>query len=123
MRKSPKGYVARHTGESVSILDHLILLIEERDRRYQERFEAQEKALLTAVKSIDYRLQLLNELRSGVATEDQLEALRVVVNELSSRVKASDAKSIGMKDGLGYLGYIFAAVTIVGSIITFVLSR
>lgn len=51
----------------------------ERDLRYQERFEGQERNIQTATEAIDKRLDILNELRSGVATNDQVEALEKIV--------------------------------------------
>jgi hypothetical protein len=45
-------------------------LIDERDRRYQERWEAQQAALTKALTSMEARLVTLNELR-GVVTDAQ----------------------------------------------------
>ena len=50
----------------VTLRDHLDALWQERDRRLEERWRAQEDALRKALASMDRRLDLLNELRENV---------------------------------------------------------
>ena len=45
--------------------------------------------------SAEKRFDLLNELRTGVATKDQLEALEKVVNDLKDRLNTSQGQSQG----------------------------
>ena len=45
--------------------------------------------------SAEKRFDLLNELRTGVATKDQLEALEKVVNDLKDRLNTSQGQSTG----------------------------
>jgi hypothetical protein len=74
---------------------HLRELMDERDKRYQQRFESSEVALNHARESINRRLDLLNELRDGVATEAELQALQTVVHDLKDRMNLRDGKSSG----------------------------
>jgi chromosome condensin MukBEF ATPase and DNA-binding subunit MukB len=98
-------------------LAHLHELMDERDRRYEQRYEASQKALeaallaadravqaaLLAAKeavqkaelSADKRFELLNELRSGVATMAQFEALEKIVIDLSKRMNVNSGRSSG----------------------------
>jgi hypothetical protein len=108
---------------------HLRELIDERDRRYQERHEASQKALDAALLSAkeavakaelstDRRMELLNELRTGVATSDQLDALEKVVNELASRVTRAEGSGAGR---IAMYGWIIAAVGALATVMTVVL--
>jgi hypothetical protein len=115
-------------------------LMDERDIRYQQRYDASQKALeaallaadravqaaLLAAKeavtkaelSADKRFELLNELRTGVATADQLEALEKLVNTLTSRIDRAEASLTGGNARLrGIYAAISAAVAIIAVIV------
>lgn len=49
------------------------------------------------------RFELLNELRSGVATKDQVAALEKVVDGLKERIDLSQGKGAGLTAGWGYV--------------------
>jgi hypothetical protein len=115
-------------------------LMDERDRRYTERYEAQERALaaallsakeavaaalaaakeavLKAELSVDSRLELLNELRTGVATVEQLNALEKVVDDLAKRIDRSEGRGAGVS---AMWGWIAGAVGTVTALITLIL--
>lgn len=83
--------------ESVSVRDYVDALLNERDKRHTQRDHFVEKAIDTALVSINQRLALLNELRANVATKDQL---------ISTDARISDIKSsldviAGMTTGKG----------------------
>jgi phosphopantetheinyl transferase (holo-ACP synthase) len=110
-------------------IEHLRELIDERDRRYQERYEASsravEAALLAAKEAVskaelstDRRMELLNELRTGVATTDQLEALEKIVTELGNRVTRAEGAGAGR---IAMYGWIIAAVGALATVMTVVL--
>jgi hypothetical protein len=69
-------------------LDYIEMLIKENDIRYEQRFLAQEKSVQTALTSADKRLDLLNELRGGVATKDQLDSLAARVVRIEEQKTA-----------------------------------
>lgn len=124
-----------------TLLVHIKTLYAESDLRYQQRYDAQQRALdaallaakeavqaaLAAAKeavakaelSADKRLELLNELRTGVATTEQLEALEKVVTELSKRLDRSEGHSQGLSAGWAYL---LAGIGAVATVIAVVLS-
>jgi predicted nucleic acid-binding Zn-ribbon protein len=95
-------------------------LIDERDRRYQQRFEASQEALKEALISINERLKTLNELRSGVATSGELQALEKLFNALATRVQQLESEKLGAGKLVTrvYAG-IGAAVAVIGLIVLF----
>lgn len=83
-------------------------------KKYFERIlKEKDKALKAALIANEKRLDLLNELRSGVATKDQLEALEKVVEDLKVSRASIEGKGEGYKQ---FLGWIVAGVTIFGII-------
>lgn len=73
-------------------------LMDERDVRYQQRYDASQKALDSALLSADKRFELLNELRAGVATSDQIDAVEKVILTLTSRIDRAEARLLGAGD-------------------------
>lgn len=84
-------------------VDHLRDLMDERDKRYEQRFQSSEIALGNARESINRRLDLLNELREGVATEAEVRALEKVVNDLAGRMREREGRGAGVTAGWGIL--------------------
>jgi hypothetical protein len=110
---------------------HLRDLIDERDLRYQQRFDAQNIALSAAAatakeavekaeSSVNDRLTLLNELRQGVATTEQLAALEKIVDVIDSRLQTVESERAGAGKLVTkvYAG-IGTAVAIIGLIVLF----
>lgn len=131
---------ARHMSKARWTLGTLKALMDERDTRYQQRYDAQQKALdaallaakeavqaallaakeavLKAELSADKRLELLNELRTGVATTEQLEALDKVVTSLSKRLDLTEGRSMGRGATWGYL---VAGISLLTAVLAFLL--
>jgi hypothetical protein len=108
---------------------HLRELMDERDRRYQERYEASgkavEAALLAAKEAVnkaelsaDKRFELLNELRTGVATTAQIEAVEKVIGELARRMDRAEGAGLGRST---MYGWIIAAIGTVATVLTVVI--
>lgn len=105
--------------------------MDERDLRYQQRFDAQNQALEAARQSIkegvekaelsvNERLTLLNELRTGVATTEQLEALEKLMNAQAERLAHMESlKAGGEKQIKAIYAAIGAAVAIIGLLVLF----
>lgn len=98
----------------VSVLEHVLALLAERDRRYQQRFDDQTTAINAALQAAkeavakaehaaEKRFELLNELRDGVATAEQLDALEKLVSDLAARLDRIEGRSTGLNAGWGYL--------------------
>lgn len=88
--------------ETISIKEHFEKILEEKD-----------KALHAALIANEKRLDLLNELRSGVATKDQVDALEKIVDELKTTTTASQGKSAGYAQ---FVGWIVAAIATAAAI-------
>ena len=113
--------------------------LKEIDLRYQQRFDAQaaaldaallaaekaasaalvtaEKAILKAEVGTEQRLTLLNELRTDVATVQQLEAVSLRIADIKERLDRME----GAQKGAGSLwGYAVAAVGVVGVVVAII---
>lgn len=120
-----------------TLREHMAALLVEVDLRYQQRFDAQQRALdaallsakeavqaaLQAAKeavrkaedSTEKRLGLLNELRAGVATTEQMDALAVRQAEMKERLDRIEGHSGGMAAGWQILvGAVALVATLVG---------
>jgi hypothetical protein len=116
-------------------------MLAEIDRRYEQRYAAQvravdaaflaqqtamradlaaqKEAVTKAENAADKRFELLNELRSGVATKEAHEALEKRVNELAARLDKTEGRSTGLNAGWVYL---LGAVAAMGTIVSLILA-
>lgn len=96
-------------------------------KRTELALNASDKAITKSEQSYDKRFELLNELRSGVATREQLEALEKRINEQGARLDRSEGHGAGAKDnkaGLyALLGGGFSITLIVIAIMNYVTTR
>jgi len=117
----------------------VLVQFSEMDLRYQQRYDAQIKALdaalLAAEKAVttaliaaekavtkaevatENRLTLLNELRSGVATMEQMEAMGVRLAELKERLDRIEGRSSGLNAGWVYLVGVIGLIGVVIAIV------
>jgi len=120
--------------------DHLREIIDERDRRYQERFEASTRAVEAAFASAkeavakaelsaERRFESVNEFRAQLGDqassfltrreyEAKHEALEVTVSEMARRITRAEGRGAGI--GAAY-GWIIAAVGAIVGIMTVVI--
>lgn len=106
----------------VTLLAHVLALLEERDRRYSQRFDAQQEALRTALDATERRFQGVNEFRatlsdqaSTFATRDQLDTLRQVVGALNNRIERAEGGRAGLSTGWAVLiGVVTVSAVIIG---------
>lgn len=101
----------------VSLRDYVEALFRERDRAIQSALQAAEKAVNKAEIAADKRFELLNELRAGVATNEEMEALEKLVSTLAARLDRIEAHRVGVSDSgkllLALLMVVIAAVGLV----------
>lgn len=100
--------------DAVSLRDYVDVRFEAQDRGVQLALSAAEKAVIKAENAAEKRFELLNELRAGVATKEQLEALEKIVTNIDKRMSQNDGKSSGLNAGWGIL---LGAVGLIGGLI------
>jgi hypothetical protein len=109
-----------------TLKEHFEKILAEKDKGFYKILEEKDKALsaaLIAVKeenrkteiAAEKRFELLNELRSGVATKDQLLSLEKVVDDLKTSRDKGEGKGQGISQ---FIGWIIAGITIIGFIIS-----
>jgi hypothetical protein len=100
--------------ESKWNVDSLHDLMDERDRRYEQRFAAQEQAVKTAQMVIEGRLQGMNEWRETVEdvmgkamprpeVEARVHAVSEKLDAMNSRVDKGEGKGLGLAEMWAYL--------------------
>jgi hypothetical protein len=126
--------VSGETGKSESGLtvDTLKLLLDERDRRYEQRFESQKEAVSKATAALERRLEGMNEIRAAMSEQAATflprgeydsahDSLVARVNDLNDRINRTEGKSSGVTSSLGALlaiaGVVIALVTVAVTII------
>lgn len=107
--------------------EDILARIEGNDKRYEQRFAAQETAvsaaLLSAEKAVtkaetatENRLILLNELRTGVATKEQMDALSTRLSDMKERQDKLEGRGTGASALWGYVvgavGFVVALVSL-----------
>lgn len=92
------------------------------EKAVQAALEAAKEAVLKAEVATEKRLSLLNELRSGVATREQMQALEQRLSDIKERVDKNEATILGRSGGLkDYIGWILALVTLAGFVVAMVM--
>jgi len=110
-------------GESVSVLDHLTALIDAADKRYQQRFDATEKAIEKAEEAINRRIDLLNELRADVVKKGDFAGAEQRILDLASRVDRSEGGGEGRRQNWAMIVAAIIATSAVVGVINFVLAH
>lgn len=72
---------------------------------YDQILKEKDKALNAALVSLNDRLGLLNELRGGVATKEEIRALEKMVDDLKSSRDTGAGKSEGYAKFLGWIAF------------------
>jgi len=116
----------------VTIVAYFTAMLSEMDRRYQQRFEAQEKAVVAAIAAAEKavlkaemasekRFESVNEFRQAyqdiistmmprTEAEQRMSALTEKINELREIVVSQQSHSSGIGDGgkylVGFVGFI-----------------
>lgn len=125
---------------SVDVLEHVRALMEEADKRYQQRFDAQTKAIDAALQAAkeavtkaetanDKRFESLNEMRgslndmvSTLMTRTESLSMHAAtaekIDHLSSRVDKSEGAGGGLKQGWVYLsGAVALGLSILSAVV------
>jgi hypothetical protein len=108
----------------VTVLQHLMAILNERHQQYTDRFRSHEENVRIALTSTERRFESVNEFRQTLsdqaatfATRDQLEAMRTLVAAMAARLDRQEGRSTGLGAGWGYLvaaaGVVIAVVALV----------
>lgn len=116
-----------HSSWTVDTLhEHLVALAAESDRRHEQRFIGQERALALAVAGVNERLGGMNEFRAALSdqaatfvTRAELKTMQTTIEALTSRLDRQEGSSKGMTAAWGIL---LGAVGLLGAIITIALA-
>lgn len=93
-------------------------LIDQESKRVELALNASDKAIGKSELSYDKRFELLNELRSGVATAQQLDAVEKRVADLATRMDRAEGHGAGSKDNkAGIYAAIGGAVALIAIIV------
>lgn len=110
------------TAELVPLREHIEALMSQMDLRYQQRFDAQTKAIDAALEAAEKavskaesanekRFESVNEFRQTLSDQaatfinnDQFETLRQSIAALNTRLDRIEGRSTGLNAGWVYLG-------------------
>ncbi len=99
--------------DSVTLKEHFEALLVEKDKALSAALVAvKEEGRKTEV-AAEKRFDLLNELRQGVATKEQLEALDKIVGDLANRMNRFEGGTKGSARTLDYILMALVAASIV----------
>lgn len=106
--------------EMVTLREYIDQRFSDANRAVEAALAAQEKAVLKAEAAAEARFVLLNELRQGVATKEQVEAIEKLMQTLTDRMNVNDGKTTGMdKSWAILLGVVGSVATIIGVTLAF----
>ena len=101
---------------TVTLLYHIEKILEEKDKALAAALIAVKEENRKTEIAAEKRFELLNELRSGVATKDQLQALEKIVEDLKTSRDKGEGKGAGVQQ---FIGWIVAAIAVITLIIKF----
>src|SRR5580698_10785569 len=81
-----------------TVVEHFTALLIEKDRRYEQRFDSQERAILAALAAV----KEANE-KSEQASDKRFDSTNEWRRTVSDLIAAMSAKGQGFKEGWGYL--------------------
>jgi hypothetical protein len=84
--------------ETVTLKEHIEKILEEKDKALAAALIAVKEENRKTEIAAEKRFELLNELRSGVATKDEVRALEKVVEDLKTSRDTGVGKGMGSKD-------------------------
>jgi len=101
-----------------TLKEHYDQRLRDIDKALQAALAAAERASTKTELAGEKRFELLNELRSGVATLEQLKALEKLFDELKERLDRSEGRGSGLNAGWLYLLGGLTAISIVVSLVS-----
>ncbi len=108
------GIYAMSKAQTISLKKYIERILKEKEKALSAALIAVKEENRKTEIAAEKRFELLNELRSGVATKDEVRALEKVVDDLKSSRDIGAGKGAGVSQ---FIGYIIAAITIVAFVI------
>jgi hypothetical protein len=106
--------------DTVDLKEFILAILDEKDKALIAALVAVKEENRKTEQQAEKRFDLLNELRSGVATTEQVEALEKVVHALTDRINRTDGKSDGLNASwVLFLGIAGLASIVIGAIVAF----
>jgi hypothetical protein len=103
--------------DNISLKEYFERILEEKDKALSAALISVKEENRKTEVAAEKRFELLNELRSGVATKDQVLNLEKIVDDLKTSRDTGQGKGLGLHQGWGYLvgisGFIIAIVSFV----------
>lgn len=110
--------------DTVTLKEHFEAILSEKDKAINIALSAAKESVIKAENAAEKRFELLNELRSGVATKDQLYALEKIVDDLKTSRDQGKGKTAGLSQGaaifLAVIGVLGTIIGIAGGIIALI---
>lgn len=100
--------------ETVTLKEHFEKILSEKDKALAAALIAVKEENRKTEIAAEKRFELLNELRSGVATKDQYESLDKSLNELKARIDKTEGSGAGIQK---FIGWIIAAIAVAAFVI------
>lgn len=98
----------------VALKEHLERMLFELDRRYQQRFELNDSAIAKAERTMNDRLNAMNEFRDALRDQANRMATRVEVEALSEQVNAIRRDKANMDGRLAVLAFVISTLVSLG---------
>lgn len=103
--------------DTVTLKEHIEKILEEKDKALAAALIAVKEENRKTEIAAEKRFELLNELRSGVATKDEVRALEKVVEDLKSNKDKVEGRGAGMEKLYGWIvAAVLLAITIYNTI-------
>lgn len=110
-----------------TVREHVLALLNERDRQYEQRFSGHERALSVALTAAEKRLDGMNEFRESLADQQRTLMPRSEaelhfgrITNLEKTVGQLSARGSGMSAGWGYA---VGLVGVVLAVLAFVMGK
>lgn len=102
-----------------TLKEHFEQILNEKDKALTAALIAVKEENRKTEVAAEKRFELLNELRGGVATKAEVEAIEKIVDDLKSIINEGRGRGIGLSAGWGYLLGILALASTILSLIRF----
>src|SRR4029077_21241418 len=112
-----RSRAARVADDRVSLKEYIERVFDEKEKALQLAFRAQQEALALASRTLELRLEKLNELRQEVTqdrgnylTKNEYDAKHTILSDRLSRLENFNARVLGFGAALALIGGIVGGI-------------